>query len=143
VIRAMIVDDQRSMRFGLTALVETAPDIVACGVANCGERAVELAAEICPDVVVMDLSMPGMGGIEATRQIREACIEVKVLVLTSFADADLVRLAFAAGATGYVIKGDVDIDVLEAIRQVDQGHRCLSAAVRLSLTGLTGLGPYT
>jgi DNA-binding NarL/FixJ family response regulator len=127
--QVMIVDDQRSIRFGLGALVETAPDLVLCGAADSGETAVQLASELRPDVVVMDLSMPGMGGIAATRQIRELCPEAQVLVLTWYADAERVRLAFDAGATGYVLKGDYEVDVLESIREVARHHRSVSAAV--------------
>jgi DNA-binding NarL/FixJ family response regulator len=125
--QVMVVDDQRSIRLGLGALVESAPDFVLCGAADCGETAVERGPEWCPDVVVMDLSMPGMGGIEAIRQLRDRCPDAQVLVLTWYADAERVRLAFDAGATGYVLKGDYDTDVLEAIRSVARGQRCVSA----------------
>jgi DNA-binding NarL/FixJ family response regulator len=125
----MIVDDQPSIRLGLGALVETASDLVLCAVAGSGETAVELALEHRPDVVVMDLSMPGMGGIAATRRIRECRPDSQVLVLTWYADAENVRLAFDAGATGYVLKGDYDTDVLEVIREIARGQRCVSAAV--------------
>jgi DNA-binding NarL/FixJ family response regulator len=127
--QVMIVDDQRSIRMGLGALVETAPDFVLCGAADCGEMAVERGPEWCPDVVVMDLSMPGMGGIEAIRQLRARCPDARVLVLTWYADAERVRLAFDAGATGYVLKGDYNTDVLEAIREVARGQQCLSAEI--------------
>jgi DNA-binding NarL/FixJ family response regulator len=127
--QVMIVDDQPSIRLGLGALVETAPDLVLCAAADCGETAVDLASELRPDVVVMDLSMPGMGGVAATQLIREACPEAQVLVLSWYADEEHVRLAFAAGATGYVLKGDGHVDVLDSIREVARGRRCVSAAV--------------
>jgi DNA-binding NarL/FixJ family response regulator len=127
--QVMIVDDQPNMRLGLSALLQTSPDLALCAAADCGETALELAAELRPDVVVMDLSMPGMGGIAATRQMRALCPAAQVMILTWYADAERVRLAFAAGATGYILKGDGRVDVLDCIREVALGRRCLSAAL--------------
>jgi DNA-binding NarL/FixJ family response regulator len=129
--RVMVVDDQPSIRLGLGALIGTAPDLELCAAADCGETALDLAPDLRLDVVVMDVSMPGMGGIEATRRLRESCPAVQVLVLSWFDDAERVRLAFDAGATGYVLKGDPHVDLVDAIREVAQRRRCVSAAVAL------------
>jgi DNA-binding NarL/FixJ family response regulator len=129
VIRVLIVDDHRGIRLGLRAMVDAEPDLEVCGALSAAEVALEQAPSLCPDVVIMDLSMPGMGGIAATRAIREVCPDVHVLVLTWHADSGHVRDALAAGATGYVLKGDEHLDLIESVRAVARGERRLSQKV--------------
>ena len=129
-IRVMLVDDHALVRMGFRMLLANHhPQVEVVAEADTGEQACADYARARPDVVVMDLSMPGMGGIAATRRIREVCPDVQVLVLTWYADAERVRLAFAAGATGYVLKGDPHVDLLDSIREVALRRRCVSAAV--------------
>lgn len=115
-MRVLLVDDHALVRQGLRAVLATTPDCEVVGEAATGEEAVERAPALRPDVVVMDLSMPGAGGVEATRRIRAALPAVRVLVLTTFSDDDRVRAALAAGATGYLLKDASPEDVVAAVR---------------------------
>lgn len=124
--RVLIVDDHRAIRLGLGALVDSEPDLEVCGAADTGEAALDLATSLDPDVVIMDVSMPGAGGISATRRIQQECPRVRVLVLTWHADEGHVHAAFEAGATGYLLKGDDDRAVLDAVHAVARGERRLS-----------------
>ncbi len=117
-IRLLLVDDHAVLRAGLRFLLNAQPDMEVVGEASDGVEAARLAEELRPDVVLMDLTMPGGGGIEATRKVREACPETKVLVLTMQDDAGYVREALAAGASGFVLKQAADNDLLSAIRTV-------------------------
>ena len=117
-IRLLLVDDHAVLRAGLRFLLNAQPDMEVVGEAADGVEGARLAEELRPDVVLMDLTMPGGGGIEATRKVREACPETKVLVLTMHDDAGYVREALAAGASGFVLKQAADNDLLSAIRTV-------------------------
>jgi DNA-binding NarL/FixJ family response regulator len=116
VIRVLIVDDHALVRRGLEQLIASTPDLEIVGAAADGEEAVRLAAERTPDVILMDLSMPALDGIEATRRITESRPEVHVVVLTSFDDKRRILDALAAGATGYLLKDAEPDEVLAAIR---------------------------
>jgi len=116
VTRVLVVDDQRLVREGLTALLELVDDVQLVAVAEDGARAVALVAEHRPDVVLMDLRMPGMDGVEATRRIRRDHPAVEVVVLTTHADDDSIVAALRAGARGYLTK---DAGVAEIARAVD------------------------
>jgi DNA-binding NarL/FixJ family response regulator len=120
VIRVLLAEDHAVVRAGLERLLATVDDIEVVGQAVDGEQAVELAAEHRPDVILMDISMPNMNGIEATRQIMEANDEIQVVVLTSFADREKVEAALDAGAIGYLLK---DADPEEVIRGVQAAAR--------------------
>ena len=121
-IRVLIVDDHAIVRKGLTVLLATEPDIKVVGEAQDGLEAVEKAASLKPDVTLMDLVMPRMDGIEATRKITEAHPKIKVLVLTSFAADDKVFPAVKAGALGYLLKDSSPEELLEAIHRVQPGR---------------------
>jgi DNA-binding NarL/FixJ family response regulator len=129
VTRVLIVDDHRGIRLGLRAMVDAEPDLEVCGALDTAEVALQEAPDLCPDVVIMDLSMPGMGGVAATRAMRNVCPDTHVLVLTWHADSDHVREALAAGATGYVLKGDEHLDLIDTVRAVARGERRLSRKV--------------
>jgi DNA-binding NarL/FixJ family response regulator len=103
-IRVLLVDDHKLLRAGLQALLATTDDIQVVGVAADGEMALGVATATSSEVVLMDLSMPGMGGIEVTRQLLARLPDVQVVVLTSFADEELVLQAFDAGAVGYLLR---------------------------------------
>jgi DNA-binding NarL/FixJ family response regulator len=120
-ISVLIVDDHAVVRRGLETLLATAPDIDVVATAADGATAIDLAAQHAPDVVLMDLSMPGVGGIEATRAIVAASPDVHVVVLTSFADQQPVLDALEAGAVGYLLKDADPDDVLSGIRAAHAG----------------------
>ncbi len=115
-MRVLLVDDHALVRSGLRAVLATTDDCEVVGEAATGEEAVALTPGLRPDVVVMDLSMPGAGGVEATRGVRAASPTTRVLVLTTFSDDDRVRAALAAGATGYLLKDATPDDVVAAVR---------------------------
>jgi len=129
VIRVFIADDHPIVRRGIRDLLETEPGIEVAGEAQNGQEAVDGVAHTVPDLVLMDLVMPGMDGIEATRRIREQHPAVRVLVLTSFATDDKVFPAIKAGASGYLIKDTGPEDLLRAIRQVHRGETTLHPAI--------------
>ncbi len=115
-VRVLLVDDHALVRNGLRAVLDTTDDCEVVGEAATGEDAVELAAVLLPDVVVMDLSMPGAGGAAATRALRARVPAARVLVLTTFADDERVRAALVAGATGYLLKDADPDDVVRGVR---------------------------
>lgn len=129
----LLVDDHPLVRAGLTTLISTTDDLLVIGEAAGGEQAVSMAGEREPDVVLMDLSMPGMGGVEATRQILDAHPQICVVVLTSFAEKDRVADALAAGAVGYLLKDCDPREVLAAIRSAALGHAPLDPRVARAL----------
>ena len=132
-IRVLIVDDHEIVREGLRTLLAEEPEFEVAGEASNGRDAVESAARLKPDVVLLDLMMPGMDGIEVTRQIRKAELPSRVLVLTSFAEDKQVRDAIAAGAIGYLLKDVLKGDLLKAIRNAHQGQPSLHPEVQRQL----------
>lgn len=125
-IQVMIVDDHSIVRSGLSAFLLVHPDLQLVGEAKNGQRAVELCAELKPDVILMDLMMPVMDGVTATREIRSRFPQVQVLALTSFQEEGLIKEALQAGAVGYLLK-DISADELaDAIRAAVSGKPTLS-----------------
>jgi DNA-binding NarL/FixJ family response regulator len=125
----LLVDDHPMLGVGITNLLNAAGDLVVVGQALDGEQAVEMAGRLRPRVVLMDLSMPTMDGVAATRLIRNSLPDTRILVLTSFSDTTRVRNAMRAGAIGYLLK-DCDPSVLlEAIRAAARGHSPLDPRV--------------
>jgi DNA-binding NarL/FixJ family response regulator len=129
----VVVDDHRLVRAGLRTIIDASPDLEVVGEAGDGAQAVTVVGETTPDVVLMDLSMPGVDGIEAIRRLRAAGRETPVVVLTSFAEADRVRSALEAGAVGYLLKDSEPRDVLEAVRAAAAGHAPLDPRVTRAL----------
>jgi len=127
-IRILIADDHPVFRFGLRALLQTEPGAEVVGEATTGEEAVALTAELKPDIVLMDLNMPDVNGIEATRRILQKNPDVGILVITMF-DDDSVFAAMRAGARGYILKGAEGEETLRAIRAVANGEAIFSPAV--------------
>ncbi|MBL1078728.1 response regulator transcription factor [Nocardia sp. 2] len=128
-IRVLLVDDQRLIRAGLRMLLESTSDFLVVGEAADGVEAVRAAAELAPDLVLMDLRMPGRDGTSATRDIRAARPESKVLVLTTFDDDDHLYPALAAGASGYLVKDTDPADLLAAMRRTMEGDMLFSPAL--------------
>jgi DNA-binding NarL/FixJ family response regulator len=129
----LLVDDHPLVRAGLNTLISTTDDLEIIGEAAGGEQAVTMADDLEPDVVLMDLSMPGMDGIEATRRILDVNPQVRVVVLTSFADQKRVADALAAGAVGYLLKDCDGREVLAAIRSAAEGNAPLDPRVARAL----------
>lgn len=128
-IRVVVVDDHDMVRRGLAAYFKTNPDLVLVGEADDGLEALEVCDDVRPDVVLMDLIMPRMGGIEATRQIRELYPDTQVIALTSFQDKNLVQEAIQAGAISYLLKNVTGDDLADAIRSAYAGQGTLSPEV--------------
>jgi DNA-binding NarL/FixJ family response regulator len=128
-LRILIVDDHPLVRRGLRATLAEVPDLEVVGEATTGQEAVAQCLVLRPDIVLMDLQMPGGSGIEATRQLRERCPESRVLVLTLLEDDESVFLVLRAGARGYVVKDTPEEDLVGAIRAVGRGEAIFSPAV--------------
>src|SRR5512140_2980962 len=132
-IRVMLVDDHTMVRRGLATFLKVFDDLQLAGEAENGAEAIQQCAEIRPDVVLMDMVMPGMDGVSATRAIRQEFPTVQVIALTSFKEGELIRNALEAGAIGYLLK-DVTADELAgAIRAAHSGHGTLSAEAAQAL----------
>ena len=132
-IGVLVVDDHLVVRDGLCALISTCPDMYVAGVAPDGVGAVEEAAAVQPDVILIDLVMPNMNGIEAIARIKQRDPQAKILVLSSFAGDSQVYEAVKTGALGYLLKNSSSKDVLEAIRQVYRGEPALQPAIALKV----------
>ncbi|GHO47606.1 response regulator transcription factor [Ktedonospora formicarum] len=132
-LTVLIVDDHQFFRDGVHALLDAQPDMECVGEANTGEEAVRLVVEVQPDVVLMDVQMSGMSGVEATHQIVGSSPHVRVLVVTMFEDDALVFAAMRAGARGHPLKGAKQADMVRAIRAVGNGDAIFSAAIAAKL----------
>jgi DNA-binding NarL/FixJ family response regulator len=135
-IRVMIADDHPLFRDGLRAMFESESDIELVGEAATGMEAVALAGRLLPDVALMDIQMPDLDGIEATRRLLAASPNTRVLVVTMFEDDDSVLAAMRAGARGYVVKGMRSADAIRAIRAVASGEAIFSPAIAGRLLGM-------
>lgn len=120
--RLVLADDHVVLRSGLRMLLESQGDMEVVGEAPDGAAAVQLARSLRPDLILMDISMPGMDGMEATRAIKQECPDIKVLVLTMHDDTGYLKEVLAAGASGYVLKKAIDAELVSAIRTVLRGE---------------------
>ena len=132
-IRVLCVDDHPIVREGIAAIIATQPDIVCVGEASDGQAAVAQYRVHKPDVVVMDLRMAGMGGVEATIQIRKEFRTARIIVLTTYEGDEDIHRALEAGAQGYLLKDSVRKELLQTIRDVHAGHRYISPAMAARL----------
>ncbi len=128
-IRILIADDHELFRDGLRALIASAPDMELVGEADTGTEVISRTGDLEPDVVLMDIQMPGLDGIEATRQVVRANPHVGILIITMFDDDPSVFAAMRAGARGYVLKGAKHAEMLRAIRAVADREAIFSSAV--------------
>jgi DNA-binding NarL/FixJ family response regulator len=128
-IRILLVDDHAILRDGLKALLSYYPDVAVIGEAENGRQAIECVERLAPDVVLMDIAMPVMNGLEATRVIRQKHPETRVLVLTQYDDQPYVLSLLRAGVSGYVLKRALGADLINAIRTVARGESFLYPSV--------------
>jgi DNA-binding NarL/FixJ family response regulator len=128
-IRVLIADDHTVVRQGLRVLLEAEPDITIVGEAETGRQAVQMIKKITPDVVVMDIAMPLLNGLEATRQISKEVPTVKVLILSSYSDDEYVHQLTEAGAAGYLLKQTAATELIRAIREAKKGNAYFSPAI--------------
>jgi len=132
-IRVLIADDHVLFRDGLRALLKAAPETELVGEATTGDEAITLAAALQPDVILMDVQMPGVTGIEATRQIVHVSPHIAILVVTMFADDPSVFAAMRAGARGYLLKGATHGELVRAIQVVNNGEAIFSPQIAMRL----------
>ena len=138
-IRVLLVDDHAVLRAGLRALINAEPDLEVVGESADGIDAVELARSLAPDVVVMDIAMPKLGGLDATRRIRDAGLPTKVLILTMHPEEQYLLQVLQAGGSGYVVKRSADTELMAAIRTVYRGEAFLfPGATRLLVDDYLG-----
>jgi len=128
-IKVIIAEDHTIVRQGLSALLRSEPDIEVVGEASDGLEAIELAKRLIPDVVLMDIAMRNLNGIEATRQIKKLFSQMKVLVLTMYENEECIFQILKAGASGYLIKDSAMTDLVSAIRSIHQGDSYLSPSI--------------
>ena len=128
-VRILIADDHTILREGIRSLLDGEPDIHVVGEAEDGRSAVKLACQLLPDIVLMDIAMPLLNGLEATRQIRQGCPHAKVLILTMHENEEYIRQALASGAMGYILKDATARELLDAIHTVQRGEAVLSPAI--------------
>ena len=133
-IKVLIADDHAVVRSGLAAILDTEADIKVVGLAKNGAEAVGTALAAKPDVVIMDIRMPVMDGAEATAELREKLPDAKVLVLTSFGEADGVALALKSGAAGAITKTAEDAELISVIRNIAAGGKYISTEIEKLLT---------
>jgi DNA-binding NarL/FixJ family response regulator len=138
-ISVLIGDDHTVVRNGMRALLETEEDIEVVGEAENGRRVVELAKEFAPTVVIMDIAMPLLNGVEATRQIRRSLPDTKVLIVSIYRDDEYVQEVLQAGALGYVVKQTAGDELLTGIRAVSRGKVYLSAQLTRSAARASNL----
>lgn len=133
-IRVLLVDDHAILRVGLVSYLRYQPDFQVVGEAEDGEQALALVAQLHPDVVVMDIAMPGMNGIEATRRICAQYPETHILILSQYADKEYALQLLQAGASGYILKSDRGSELLVALRAIAKGEVFLCQSVGTVLT---------
>ncbi len=141
VVRVLLVDDQALIRAGFRMILSVEPDLEVVGEAGDGAAAVRAVAELRPDVVLMDVQMPGTDGIAATEAIAAAHDDVAVLILTTFDDDDYLFAALQAGAAGFLLKNCPPDDLVAAIRQAAQGHALLAPEVTRRVIARSTAGP--
>jgi two-component system NarL family response regulator len=128
-IRILLVDDHVLVREGLRSILQSEPDLVVVGEAGDGRMALQMAEKLQPEIVVMDIAMPGLNGIEASRQIAHYSPTTRLIALSTYSDKRYVLAMLEAGACGYVVKESASDELLRAIRAVSSGQKYLSASI--------------
>lgn len=142
-IRILIVDDHLIVRQGLRAILEREPDLMVIGAVASGEEALQLVRQGAPDVALVDVRMPGMGGVDLCRRLREVAPQVAVLFLTAFLNEDLVRECIRAGARGYLLKDVDDLELVRSVRSVGSGDAAITPKAASLLMEWVAQGPDT
>ncbi|MGK7897433.1 MAG: response regulator transcription factor, partial [Xenococcus sp. (in: cyanobacteria)] len=132
-IKVLIVDDQKMIREGLKALIKTEPDLEVVGTANNGEDSIKLVENLQPDIILMDMEMPGMDGVTATRLICDQFPHIKILVLSTFDTQEYVARSLSSGAMGYLLKGTPAKELTNAIRSVHLGYAQIGPGIYQNL----------
>lgn len=132
-IRVLVVDDHMPLRAGTRAILEAAPDIEVIAETARGRDALALVEQIRPDVVLLDIKLPDLSGVEVARALRQDYPEIKVVMLTAYSYEQYVRVLFAIGVHGYLLKSDPGLELVEAVRAVRRGEQALSAEVTAAL----------
>lgn len=133
-IKVLLVDDQQILAEGIKFVLETSKDITVSGIVNDGEQAVKFCAENRPDIVLMDIRMPNMNGVAATKHIKEAYPEIKIIILTTFDDSDYILSAINNGASGYLLKDIGSTALIDAVKNAYDGDMILPAKIAKKIT---------
>lgn len=133
-IKVMLADDQMILAEGIKSVLETSGDITVCGVASDGAEAIDMAQRLAPDVVLMDIRMPNMNGVAATKKIKEILPDTKIIVLTTFDDSDYILSAINSGASGYLLKDIGSTALIDAIRNAYAGDTILPSKIAKKIT---------
>ena len=131
--KVLLVDDHATLRRGLRALLETHPGWESCAEVDSGEEAIYAAAELKPDVIIMDVSMPGMGGVKATKTIHESFPTIGIVLLTLHKSTELLRAGLSAGAIGYVLKSDGEDELIGGLEAVNRGEIYVTRTINPSV----------
>jgi DNA-binding NarL/FixJ family response regulator len=142
-IRLLVVDDHRILREGLALIIERWPDLEVVGSVATGEEAIHAFARQRPDVVLMDLQLPGMSGVEAIRSIRQSDPQARIVVLTMYDGNEDIHRALQAGATTYLLKNSLSDDLIRVVREVHAGGRPMPADIQARLDARTALPTLT
>jgi DNA-binding NarL/FixJ family response regulator len=134
-LRIFLADDHEMIREGLKLIINAQPDMECCGEAADGRAALEHTCEMLPDMVVMDISMPKLNGLQATKKIKEVCPQVKVIVLTRHADDGYLQQLLKAGVSGYVLKQSASTELVHALRAVAAGNLFLDPVIAQKVVG--------
>src|SRR5258707_8629838 len=137
--RVIVVDDHAVIRRGVQQILHAFPEWELCGEAGDGQEAIRLAETLRPEIIIMDVSMPGLNGLEATRIIRNILPDTKILLLTLHSSTELVRSAFRAGARGYVLKSDAEHELVRALNVLAGGGSHLNPGTDPHITKKTNL----
>ena len=135
-MRLLLVDDHEIVRSGLKRLVENYPEINIVGECSSGEEAYSFVRKTQVDFIVMDLSMPGKGGIETTKQIKKHFEDIKILILSMHDNPTLIKQAMDAGANGFILKNDISDDLIKAIFSIQEGEQVLSESIKAELENI-------
>ncbi len=133
-IRVMLADDQKILSEGIKSVLETCPDIQVCGIAYDGIQAVEMARQFKPDVILMDVRMPEMNGVVATKRIKESDPDIKIIILTTFDDSDYILSGINNGASGYLLKDIGSTALIDAIKNAYEGDTILPSKIAKKIT---------
>ena len=133
-IKVMIIDDQIILAEGIKSVLETCPDLKICGIATDGAEAVAIVKDVAPDVILMDIRMPNMNGVVATKRIKEIDPNIKIIILTTFDDSDYILSAINNGASGYLLKDIGSTALIDAIKNAYAGDTILPSKIAKKIT---------